>query len=148
MFSNNLIISKNFITLENYKTKTNPQTTNLCRTLCVDDPFALVLGQWTRSSLSCDEQDMDSTYSSFLNSTVLSNNEDQLLNETLETTPKNKFILPEPKNDITYINTDEDSLLNNSCSTTMSNISTEESKFDDSNDKNNHTSQGILIQNV
>lgn len=148
MFSNNLIISKNFITLENYKTKTNPQTTNLCHTLRVDDPFAMVFGQWTRFSLSCDKQDMDSTFSSFINSTVCSNNEDELINETSETTPKSPFILPEPKNDTTYTNTDEDSLLNNSNSTIMSNISTEESKYDESNDKNNHTSQGIFIQNV
>lgn len=138
MFSNNLIISKNFISLENYKTKTNPQTTTFCDTLRVDDPFALVLGQWTRSSLSCDEQEMDSTYSSFLNSTVCSNNENELINETLEIVPKTPLVLPEPKNDEIYINTNDDSLLNNS---NLPNISTEESKNENLNSKSNSISQ-------
>ncbi|VVC28865.1 Calcineurin-like phosphoesterase domain, ApaH type,Lariat debranching enzyme, C-terminal,Metallo- [Cinara cedri] len=150
MFSNNLIISNNFIKLGNYKTKTNPQTTKFCNTLRVDDPFALVLGHWPGYSLFFDKQEdedsvTDSTYSSFLNSTVCSNNDNEL-NETIETTPKTQFVLPEPKNDTVDINTDGESLLNN-FNIATANISTDESKYEDSNIKNNCTSQIFAEEN-
>lgn len=114
MFKNDLIIPKNFISLENYKTKTNPQTTTFCDKLFVDDPLALVLGQWPRSNISYNEQEIDSTFSSFINSTVCSNNEDKLIDKSSEKLSMSPFILPEPINDITY--TDNSSVLNNNIS--------------------------------
>lgn len=127
MFSNNMIIPKNFISLENYKTKTNPQTTTFCDQLRVDDPLALVLGQWTRSSLSLNDQEMDSTFSSFVNSTVCSNNAEDCMDKiSSENLPMSSFVLPEPKNDSTYTNNENNSLLNDNLKLLVSNISSEE----------------------
>lgn len=140
MFSNDLIIPKNFISLENYKTKTNPQTTKFCDQLCIDDPLALVLGQWTRSSLSQNDQDMDSTFSSFINSTVCSNDEEDCLKEMSEKLPTSPFVLPEPKNNTYYMSNDDDSLLNNSSNLLISNASSEDSNII------LHQSQGKFIK--
>jgi hypothetical protein len=137
MFSNDLVIPKNFISLENYKTKTNPQTTKFCDQLSIDDPLALVLGQWTRSSLSQNDQEMDSTFSSFINSTVCSYDEEDCIEEMSKQLPMSPFVLPEPKNDTNYTNND-DSLLNNSL--LVSNMSSEEP-----NTKSNQ-SQGKFIK--
>jgi len=136
MFKSDLIIPKNFISLENYKTKTNPQTTTFCNKLFVDDPLALVLGQWPRSTLSNNEQEMDSTFSSFINSTVCSDNEDKLVDKSSEELSISHLILPEPKNDTTY--TDANSLLNNSSNILIPNIqqvSSEESTNEISNEE-------------
>jgi len=140
MFSHDLVIPNNFITLENYKSKTNPQTTTFCEKLCIDDPLALLLGQWSRSNLTENEPEMDSTFSSFVNSTVCSNNEDELLDKTSEKLPMSPFVLPKPKNDNIYSNIDENSFLNNSSSLIMQNTSTEESYEDV------HQSQGKLYK--
>lgn len=137
MFKNDLIIPKNFISLENYKTKTNPQTTMFCDKLFVDDPLALVLGQWPRSNLSCNEKEIDSTFSSFVNSTVCSINEDNLIDKSSEKLSMSPFILPEPKNDT--ICTDDNPLLDGSSSVSITNIQqtlSEESTNDKSSEKN------------
>jgi len=131
MFSHDLRIPNNFITLENYKSKTNPQTTTFCEKLCIDDPLALLIGQWSRSSLTVNEpENMDSTFPSFVNSTVCSINEDELLDKTSEKIPISPFVLPEPKNDSTCSNIDENSFMNNCSSIIMPNTSTEESHED------------------
>lgn len=137
MFSNDLVIPTNFISLENYKTKTNPQTTLLCNKLCVDDPFALLLGQWPRLNLSQNENEleMDSTFSSFMNSTVCSSNEDESINETSKKTSMIPLVLPEPKNDSSYTNTDENSFFNTSCSFITVNDSKEELSNGESNEE-------------
>lgn len=126
MFSNDLVIPNNFISLENYKSKTNPQTTTFCEKLCIDDPLALLLGQWSRSNLTLNENENDSTFSSFVNSTVCSNYEDELVDKTPEKLPLSPFVLPEPKNDSTCTNMDENSFLNNSPSKIMPITSTDE----------------------
>lgn len=128
MFSNDLIIPKNFVSLENYKTKTNPQTTKFCNQLCVDDPLALVLGQWpgTGTTLFQSDSEIDSTFSSFVNSTVCSNNEDESLDKTSEKLNMSLLMLPEPKNDTFQADSDENSYLNNISN--VKEISTEESK--------------------
>lgn len=127
MFLNDLIIPNNFISLENYKTKTNPQTTTFCDKLRVDDPLALVLGHMSRSNLSLDDdQIMDSTFSSFVNSTLCSNDEDEVINSRSEKLSMSPFVLPEPKNDTINTDTDENSDLNFSSFIT-SNSFTEES---------------------
>jgi len=138
MFSHDLRIPNNFITLENYKSKTNPQTTNFCEKLYIDDPLALLLGQWSRSNLTENEHEMDSTFSSFVNSTVCSNNDDEIedTEKSSEKLPMSPFILPEPKNDSTYSNINENSFLNNCSSTTVPNTSIEKS------DEDMHQSQG------
>jgi len=130
MFSHDLRIPNNFISLENYKSKTNPQTTNFCEKLCIDDPLALLLGQWSRSNLTENEHEMDSTFSSFLNSTVCSNNEDEIENKSSEKLSMSPFILPEPKNDSTYSNINENSFLNNCSNITTPNKSIEKSDED------------------
>jgi hypothetical protein len=130
MFSHDLRIPNNFITLENYKSKTNPQTTNFCEKLCIDDPLALLLGQWSCSNLTENEHEMDSTFSSFLNSTVCSNNEDEIENKSSEKLSMSPFILPEPKNDSTYSNINENSFLNNCSNITTPNKSIEKSDED------------------
>lgn len=131
MFSNDLIIPKNFVSLENYKTKTNPQTTKFCNQLCVDDPLALVLGQWPQTNLyqSDSEIEIDSTFSSFVNSTVCSNNEDETLDKTSEKLNTSLLVLPKPKNDTFNTDSDENSFFNNSSN--IPQISTEESKSEE-----------------
>lgn len=125
MFSNDLIIPTNFISLENYKTKTNPQTTTFCDKLRLDDPLALVLGHWSRSSLSLDEQIMDSTFSSFVNSTLCSNDEDEVIDTSSEKSSMSPFVLPEPKNDTIYTDTDDNSDLNISSFITSNSLTEE-----------------------
>lgn len=132
MFSNDLTIPNNFIGLENYKTKTNPQTTEFCDKLCVDDPLALLLGQWTRSSLSHNDKETDITYTSFIDSTICSNNEDELVDNTSEKLPMSPFVLPEPKNDTTLIESEKTSLFNIS-SDLITNTSTEELQNEETN---------------
>ncbi|XP_022179807.1 lariat debranching enzyme [Myzus persicae] len=141
MFSHDLRIPNNFITLENYRSKTNPQTTTFCDKLSIDDPLALLLGQWSRSNLTENEPEMDSTFSSFVNSTVCSNNEDELIDKTSEKLPMSPFVLPEPKNDSTCSNINDNSFLDNCSSITMSNTSTEESY------KDVHQSQDSVVNN-
>jgi len=145
MFSNDLVIPKNFISIEHYKTKTNPQTTQFCDKLCVDDSLALLLGQWTHLSLSQNDPEPDSTFSSFINSTVCSNNEDEVINNTSEKKPMSILVLPEPKNDTTrdttFTDTDENSLLNTTCSSITPNTSIEVS-INASNDNKNGESEG------
>jgi len=136
MFSNDLKIPNNFISLKNYKSKTNPQTTAFCEKLCIDDPLALLLGQWSHSDLTENEHEMDSTFSSFINSTVCSNNEEELIDKTSEKLPMSPFVLPEPKNDSTCSNTNDNSILNNCPSLIKPNTSTEVS------DEQNQQSQG------
>lgn len=146
MFSRDLVIPNNFISIEHYKTKTNPQTTQFCDKLCVDDSLALLLGKWTRLSLSQNDSEPDSTFSSFIDSTICSNNEDELI---AESTYKKKsmptLVLPEPKNetnknttDIVITNMDEDSLLNITYSSITSNTSTE-ILLSESNNKNSQS---------
>ncbi|XP_026812226.1 lariat debranching enzyme [Rhopalosiphum maidis] len=130
MFSHDLRIPNNFITLENYKSNTNPQTTNFCEKLCIDDPLALLLGQWSRSNLTENEHEMDSTFSSFLNSTVCSNNDDEIEDKSSEKLSMSPFILPEPKNDSTYSNINENLFLNNCSNITTPNKSMEKSDED------------------
>lgn len=142
MFSHDLSIPNNFVTLENYKSKTNPQTTTFCEKLCIDDPLALLLGQWSLSNLTENEPEMDSTFSSFVNSTVCSINEDELIDKTSEKLPMSPFVLPEPKNDSTCSNINENSFLNNCSSIIMPNTSTEESCEDV------HQSQGKLYKTL
>lgn len=128
MFSNDLIIPKNFINLENYKTKTNPQTTIFCDKLYIDDPLALVLGQWTRSSLSHNEDRMDSTFTSFINSTTCSINEDELIGnyKDSEKLTISQLVLPEPKHLIINTNTNENT-------SSLPNTSVDESENKESN---------------
>lgn len=127
MFSNDLVIPKNFVSLETYKTKTNPQTTTFCDKLCVDDPLALLLGKWSRASLSHTEPEMDSTFSSFINSTICSNNENESIDNTTEKISMSPFILPEPKNDATYMDAEKNVSSNNDFSSfNTSNTSSEE----------------------
>lgn len=128
MFSNDLTVPNNFIGLENYKTKTNPQTTTFCDKLYIDDPLALVLGQWTRSSLSHNEEGADSTFTSFINSTIGSINEDELIGscKKLEKLPISQLILPEPKNYITSTSTNE-------CTSGISNTSIDKLENEESN---------------
>lgn len=132
MFLNDLIIPKNFISLENYKTKTNPQTTKFCNQLCIDDPLALVMGQIGRTSLCQNEPELDSTFSTFMDSTLCSNNEDDSIVNNSPKLPISAFVLPEPKNDSTYTNIDESSFLNNSSHLIEPDISTEKSKNENS----------------
>lgn len=140
-----MVIPKNFVSIEHYKTKTNPQTTQFCDKLCVDDSLALLLGQWTRLSLSQNDPEPNSTFSSFINSTVCSNNESELLDNTSEEKPMSILVLPEPKNDTTrdttFTDTDENSLLNTTCSLITPNTSTE-ALINESNDSKNGQSEG------
>lgn len=142
MFSNDLVIPKNFVSLETYKTKTNPQTTTFCDKLCVDDPLALLLGKWPRSSLSHSEQEMNSTFSSFVNSTVCSNNENESIDNTPEKLTMSPFILPEPKNnDTTYIDAEKNVSSNNGFSSfNLSNTS--EELANEVSTETNHQSPG------
>lgn len=132
MFSNNLIIPKNFISFENYKTKTNPQTTKFCNQLCMDDPLALVLGQWPQTTLLQSDSEIDSTFSSFVNSTICSNNEDESLDKTPEKSNTSLLLLPEPKNDTFHTDPDENFFLNNSSN--IKQVSTEESNNEESSE--------------
>lgn len=132
MFSNDLMIPKNFVGLDKYKTKTNPQTTQFCDKLCVDDPLALVLGQWSRSSLSQNDPETDSTFSSFINSTMCLNNEDELKDNSSEKLCMPLLVLPEPKN-TTLTDTDENILLD-----TTSNIITPTSSIDELQSQNSN----------
>lgn len=132
MFSNDLIIPKNFISLENYKSKTNPQTTKFCNQLFVDDPLALVLGQWPRTTLFQSESEIDSTFSSFINSTICSNNEDESFDKTSEKLNISQLVLPEPKNDTTHTDSDENSYMNNSSNN--KHVSTEEPIIEESSE--------------
>lgn len=142
MFSNNLTIPKNFVSLENYKSKTNPQTTQFCDKLCVDDPLALLLGKWTRSSLSNNDPEADNTFSSFVNSTVCSNNEDDFIDHNSEKLPS--FVLPEPKNDTTYTDLDKSTLFDIT-SSSIPDTSSEEPKSEETNEEM-HQLEGNLLK--
>lgn len=135
MFSNDLMIPKNFIGLDKYKTKTNPQTTQFCDKLCVDDPLALVLGHWSRLNLSQNDPEADSAFSSFINSTVGLNNEDELMDNSSEKLFMPSLVLPEPKN-TTFTDTDENILLDTTSNIITPDSSTEELQSQNFNAKN------------
>lgn len=143
MFSNDLMIPKNFISLDKYKTKTNPQTTQFCDKLCVDDPLALVLRQWSRLSLSQNETETNSAFTSFINSTVCLNNENELMDNSSEKLFMPSLVLPEPKN-TTFTDTDENILLDTTSNITP-NSSTEDLQSQNFNAKNHQPESKYYI---